>query len=65
METAMIQEPEFEKIQATDPRESKLRDIVERGKASLHKALQEIGRLGLAATTTSTIQMVSKNSILS
>ena len=42
METAMIQEPEFERIQTTDPREAKLKDIIEKGKASLHKALEEI-----------------------
>jgi hypothetical protein len=34
METAMIQ--------TTDPREAKLKDIIEKGKASLHKALEEI-----------------------
>jgi hypothetical protein len=42
METAMIQTPEFERSQTTDPREAKLRDIIEKGKASLHKALEEI-----------------------
>ncbi len=42
METAMIQTPEFERTQTTDPREAKLRDIIEKGKASLHKALEEI-----------------------
>ncbi len=42
METAMIQEPEFERIQTTDPREAKLRGIIEKARASLHKALEEI-----------------------
>jgi hypothetical protein len=42
METAMIQTPEFERTQTTDPREAKLKDIIEKGKASLHKALEEI-----------------------
>ncbi len=42
METVMTQTPEFERTQTTDPREVKLRDIIERGKASLHKALEEI-----------------------
>jgi hypothetical protein len=42
METAMIQTPEFERTQTTDPREAKLRDIIEKGKASLHKAHEEI-----------------------
>ncbi len=42
METAVIQTPEFERTQTTDPREAKLRDIIEKGKASLHKALEEI-----------------------
>jgi hypothetical protein len=42
METAMIQTPEFERNQTADPREAKLKDIIEKGKASLHKALEEI-----------------------
>ena len=42
METAMIQTPGFERTQTTDPKEAKLKDIIERGKASLHKALEEI-----------------------
>ena len=42
METAMIQTPEFERIQTTDPREAKLNEIIEKGKASLHKTLEEI-----------------------
>ena len=42
METATIQTPEFETTQTSDPREAKLRDIIKRGKASLHKALKEI-----------------------
>ena len=42
METAMIQTTEFETTQATDPREARLRDIIEKGKTSLHKALEEI-----------------------
>ena len=42
METAMIQTSEFERTQTTDPREAKLKDVIERGKASLHKALEEI-----------------------
>jgi hypothetical protein len=42
METAMIQTPEFERTQPADPREAKLKDIIEKGKASLHKALEEI-----------------------
>jgi hypothetical protein len=42
METAMIQKPEFESIHAIDPREAKLKDIIEKGKASLQKALEEI-----------------------
>ncbi len=42
METEMIQAPEFERTQTTDPREAKLKDIIEKGKASLHKALEEI-----------------------
>ncbi len=42
METAMIQEPEFQRTQTTDPREAKLKDIIEKGRASLHKALEEI-----------------------
>jgi len=41
METAMIQTPEFERTQTTDPREAKPRDIIEKGMASLHKALEE------------------------
>jgi hypothetical protein len=42
METAMIQTPEFERTQTTDPREAKLKDIIEKGKASLHNSLEEI-----------------------
>jgi hypothetical protein len=42
METAMIQTTEFETTRATDPREEKLKDIIEKGKASLHKKLKEI-----------------------
>jgi len=42
METAMIQTREFERIQTTDPREAKLSEIIEGGKASLHKILEEI-----------------------
>jgi hypothetical protein len=42
METATIQAPEFESTHTTDPREVKLKDIIERGKTSLHKALEEI-----------------------
>jgi len=42
METAMIQTPEYERTQTTDPREAKLKDIIEKSKASLHKALEEI-----------------------
>ena len=42
METAMIQATEFEAPQTTDPREAKLKDIIEKGKASLHKAIEEI-----------------------
>jgi hypothetical protein len=42
METAMIQTPEFETTQTIDPREAKLKDIIEKGKASLHKTLEEI-----------------------
>jgi hypothetical protein len=42
METAMIVAPEFERTQTTDPREAKLRDIIEKGRTSLHKALEEI-----------------------
>ena len=39
METATIQ---TETTQTTDPREAKLKDIIEKGKASLHKTLEEI-----------------------
>lgn len=42
METAMIQTTEFETTQTTDPREAKLSEIIERGKVSLHKTLEEI-----------------------
>jgi len=42
METAMIHTPEFERTQTTDPREAKLKEITEKGKASLHKTLEEI-----------------------
>jgi hypothetical protein len=41
METAMIQTPEFERTQTTDPREAKLGDIIEKAKANLHKMLDE------------------------
>jgi hypothetical protein len=49
METAMIQTPEFEGTQTTDPREAKLREIIEKGKVSLQKTLGENGYLDLAA----------------
>jgi len=42
METAMIQTPEFERPKPIDPREAKLSEIIERGKVSLHKTLEEI-----------------------
>jgi hypothetical protein len=42
METAMIQTIKSEATPTVDPREAKLKDIVEKGKASLHKALEEI-----------------------
>jgi hypothetical protein len=42
METAMIQTTEFETKQTTDPREAKLREIIEKGKGSLHKTLEDI-----------------------
>ena len=42
METAMIQTTEFERTQTIDPRQAKLTDIIEKGKASLHKTLEEI-----------------------
>ena len=42
METAMTQEMGFERIQRIDPREAKLSEIIEKGKASLHKTLEEI-----------------------
>lgn len=42
METAMIQTTEFEATQTIDPRDAKLRDIIEKGKASLQKTLEEI-----------------------
>src|SRR5512139_135744 len=42
MESTTIQTPEFERTQTTDPREAKLRDIIEKGKTSLHKTLEEI-----------------------
>ena len=42
METATIQALEFERTQTTDPGETRLRDIIEKGKASLHKALEEV-----------------------
>jgi hypothetical protein len=35
METALIQKTEFETTQTTDPREAKLKDIIEKGKVSL------------------------------
>ncbi len=38
----MIQAPQFGRTQAQDPREARLEDIIEKGKASLHKALEEI-----------------------
>jgi hypothetical protein len=42
METVMVQTPEFERTQTTDPREAKLKDIIEKGKSSLQKTLEEI-----------------------
>ncbi len=42
METASTQTTGFERPQPIDPREAKLNDIIEKGKASLHKALEEI-----------------------
>ena len=39
METTMIQTPEFERSQTTDPREAKLKDIIEKGKTSLQKEI--------------------------
>jgi hypothetical protein len=42
METELIQTTEFEATQTIDPREAKLREIIERGKTSLHKTLEEI-----------------------
>jgi hypothetical protein len=42
METAMIQTTEFERTQTTNPREAKLKDIIEKGKSSLRKAFEEI-----------------------
>ena len=41
METAVIQ-TRSEKTQTTDPREARLKEIIEKGKASLHKTLEEI-----------------------
>jgi len=42
METATTQTTEFERTQITDPREAKLNEIIEKGKASLQKTLEEI-----------------------
>jgi hypothetical protein len=42
METAILQTPEFETTQTTDPREAKLREIIEKDKASLRNTLEEI-----------------------
>jgi hypothetical protein len=42
METTTIQTTEFESTHAINPREAKLKDIIEKGKASLHKTLEEI-----------------------
>jgi len=42
METPMIQTAESERTQAIDPREAKLNEIIEKGKASVHKTLEEI-----------------------
>jgi hypothetical protein len=42
METTTIQTTEFESTNAIDPREAKLKDIIEKGKASLQKTLEEI-----------------------
>jgi len=42
METTTIQATEFETTQITDPREAKLNEIIEKGRANLHKALEEI-----------------------
>jgi hypothetical protein len=42
METVMNQTPEFGTPKTTDPRETKLKDFIERGKASLQKTLGEI-----------------------
>jgi hypothetical protein len=42
METATIQTAEFETTQPTDPREAKLKEIIEKWKASLQKTLEEI-----------------------
>jgi hypothetical protein len=42
METTTIQATEFVTTQTTDPREAKLREIIEKGKTSLHKTLEEI-----------------------
>ncbi len=42
METPVIQTTEFETNQPTDPRETKVKEIIEKGKASLHKTLEEI-----------------------
>lgn len=49
METATIQTLEFERTQTTDLREAKLKDIIEKGKASLHKTRVKIRYLDLAA----------------
>jgi hypothetical protein len=42
METASTQTTEPDRIQIIDPREAKLSEIIEKGKASLHKTLEEI-----------------------
>ncbi len=61
METAMIQATgESETTQTTDPREAKLRDIIEKGKASLHKALEEVQHAGMAPLPKLICKMVTK-----
>jgi hypothetical protein len=42
METETIQTAEFERIQSIDPREAKLDEIIEKGRTSLRKTLEEI-----------------------
>ena len=42
METATTQTPEFERTHIINPREVKLNEIIEKGKASLQKTLEEI-----------------------